>query len=88
MVESLLNVFENIYDSSNSKLGKTEDKSTLADATKGVAVLNKEMSKTLLLANEIGQKRLLDWITKKLIEKETFQGHTNFAIFSYFCIFQ
>lgn len=35
MVESLLNVFENICDPFNFKLGKTDDTSTLVNATKG-----------------------------------------------------
>ena len=36
MVESLLNVFENIFDPFNFKLGETDDTSTLVNATKGV----------------------------------------------------
>lgn len=36
------------------------------------------MSQTLHFANKIGENKLLDSITKKLIEKESFLGHIYF----------
>ena len=62
MVESLFNVFENIYDPFNFELDKTEDTTTLVNVTSDV-VLNEEMSNTKLLSNKTSEKEFLDGIT-------------------------